>query len=512
MKSRLLLIIIILLGFTLRVVQVGSIPAILNRDEAALAYNALLLKETGRDEWGRHWPLALESFGDYKLPGYPLILIGSFSLFGYNDTAVRMQSVIAGTILILLGYFFVKNIFHLREEVALLTALSIALTPVFFFYSRIAFEANVALDLFIGSIYLLLDSVGPQALRKDLLSILLLFIAIFTYNTPLLLLPFVLPAIIYIRGWKNWRNWGVATVGLLLVMVIGFGSLLSLTKQKSGITIFSDELTWQQSVTYHQQFSGITQKVLGNRVVFFGRIIVWHYIQTFLPTFMVLHGGPHPWHQLPGFGHFYWCVYLCGLLGILVSIKKSRHSKLFAVLVYLLLLAPLPAAITVDAPHATRSLFFFFLFLVTAMIGLQTFLDRFANKKVLILTLFVVILSIESAHYLGTYFANYESQSTRILRGGFDQTVQDVESHASHKHIAVIDDGGYQYILTAWYLKIKPDVFFATINRHLPDKIGFTYGYKVDKYRFIKSPNDKAGNEQVLISWDEGDGKWEVKE
>ena len=73
-KKILLLSLIVLLGAALRLFQLGSIPAILNRDEAALAYNGYLLSQTGKDEWGKIWPPTLESFGDYKLPGYPLIL------------------------------------------------------------------------------------------------------------------------------------------------------------------------------------------------------------------------------------------------------------------------------------------------------------------------------------------------------------------------------------------------------------------------------------------------------
>jgi hypothetical protein len=63
------LVLITLLAFSVRFILSDSLPAALNRDEAAIGYNAMLLSQTGLDEWGRSWPLALESFGGYKLPG-----------------------------------------------------------------------------------------------------------------------------------------------------------------------------------------------------------------------------------------------------------------------------------------------------------------------------------------------------------------------------------------------------------------------------------------------------------
>ena len=52
MKStKILLLVIFFLGLSLRLFNVDKLPSILNRDEAALAYNAFLIKETAQDEW-----------------------------------------------------------------------------------------------------------------------------------------------------------------------------------------------------------------------------------------------------------------------------------------------------------------------------------------------------------------------------------------------------------------------------------------------------------------------------
>ena len=61
------LILCILLGGVLRLMKFPAVPGGLNRDEAALGYNAFSLLETGKDEWGKQWPIVFRSFGDYKL-------------------------------------------------------------------------------------------------------------------------------------------------------------------------------------------------------------------------------------------------------------------------------------------------------------------------------------------------------------------------------------------------------------------------------------------------------------
>jgi len=92
MKSKILLFLIIALALILRVYQVSALPLILNRDEAALAYNAYLLEESGLDEWQQTWPIAFKSFGDYKAPLYFYLTAVSEFFFGLNKTAVRLPA------------------------------------------------------------------------------------------------------------------------------------------------------------------------------------------------------------------------------------------------------------------------------------------------------------------------------------------------------------------------------------------------------------------------------------
>ncbi|MBD3279130.1 MAG: phospholipid carrier-dependent glycosyltransferase, partial [Candidatus Pacebacteria bacterium] len=485
-----------------------------------------------KDEWGRSWPLALESFGDYKLPGYVWITIGSLSLFGLNDWAVRLPSALAGTGLVILAYFWAKN-FHTSKLKAWFFALVIAVSPVFFFYSRMAFEANLALSLWVLVLLLLFKnhSRWPQK-WLDLTAIGLALFAIFTYNTPLILLPFVLVALPLWRGLKNWQQWLLPMLGLTVVFVIGLLQLLPLVSQKGGITIFSDELTTLNYYAYRTQFTGLARTVIGNRYLYYLPLIIKNYLASFSPRFLVTNGGAHPWHTQPDFGHLTWLIYGLGLLGLFTSlvklfkvVKKQQQGQLQLtnqfrdnlLMIYLLIISLVPAAITVDAPHATRSLLFFFMFSFFAIKGLATlkmvltagFLPlKNLKPDLIIMTLAMLIILAEASNYFYHYFVDYPNNQA-TLKPGFDQVIRQVAQQYPQDQLAIVDGSGYQYILLAWYLKIPAQQYLTSNQRLQPDKIGFSYGERVGRFHFIAQSSDKGDQEKVVLEW--SGRKWLVK-
>ena len=104
MKRTILLLIIIALGFGLRVFLVEKRPLGFTWDEAALGYNAYSLLKTGRDEYGKILPIVLKSFGDYKPGLYAYFTVPNVAILGLNEFATRLPSAIFGTLTILVVY------------------------------------------------------------------------------------------------------------------------------------------------------------------------------------------------------------------------------------------------------------------------------------------------------------------------------------------------------------------------------------------------------------------------
>src|SRR5690242_10590705 len=92
------LLVCILLAVFIRFYHFNEVPPSLNWDEASLGYNAYSILKTGKDEWGRSFPLSFEAFGDYKLPGYIYTDVPFIAFFGLNSLAVRLPSMLAGVL------------------------------------------------------------------------------------------------------------------------------------------------------------------------------------------------------------------------------------------------------------------------------------------------------------------------------------------------------------------------------------------------------------------------------
>jgi hypothetical protein len=108
-------------------------------DEASIAYNANTIASSGRDEYGKRWPLYFRAFGEYKNPVYIYLLALLFRLFGPSILVARLLSasltVIAVGLLWLLAYRISR-----QTTVATLISISAFLTPWLFENSRLVFE------------------------------------------------------------------------------------------------------------------------------------------------------------------------------------------------------------------------------------------------------------------------------------------------------------------------------------------------------------------------------------
>jgi len=135
----------------------GQLPAGLNRDEAALGYNAYSLLKTGKDEWGKSWPISIASFGDQKLPGYIYTLIPFVAVFGLETWVVRLPSLIAGlTVIVGMGLIASKlaKLAKYSQKFQLIGSwivmILIAISPWNMHFSRVAYETHLAMAFFVA--------------------------------------------------------------------------------------------------------------------------------------------------------------------------------------------------------------------------------------------------------------------------------------------------------------------------------------------------------------------------
>ena len=508
-----IVIILIALAILARFYKPGTLPSSLNRDEAALGYNAFLLKEVGLDEWGRPWSFSLESFGDYKLTGYPATLVLAFNLLGEHDWVVRLPSLLASVWLLVIAYK-ISEMLKLKPILSLMVVFLLSTTPVFYFYSRVAYEAHLALAFFLSGFYLVVKDLSAKKWldKETVLGFILLMVACLIYNTPLLILPSLFP-VFFVLSKKVDKKTMTRWLGVILVMVFMVIALWPVLTQKSGITIFTDETIWANWITQREGMQGLEKVIMGSKYVNWIKLMGGSFIDSFSYKFLVTEGGNHPWHSIPGWGHLSWTTYILGLIGMVslgVKIKKKENKNRVAFLL-LMLLSLAPAVVTVDAPHTTRSLVFIFGWVVMAGIGIERVLSF--NKISRILLVLIMLLQVNYfSSYLSSYWTNFKLEQKATFQDGFEEVVAKVENDHPNTAVAIVDPSGYQYILLAWYLKMDPSLYLESNIRQLPDTIGMRYGEQVGRYHFIGDKADRINDEKVLVEWNEKKKKWIIYE
>jgi 4-amino-4-deoxy-L-arabinose transferase-like glycosyltransferase len=511
MKTKLqkqLFILIIAISFFVRFIGLSQVPPALNRDEAAIGYNAYSILKTGRDEHGQFFPLTFKSIGDYKMPLYIYATVFPVAFFGLNEFSIRFWSAFAGGASVIIIYYLVQLLLTETRfkpatigRVSLAAAFFLALNPWAVFYSRVAFEANLSLALFLTGLYCFLK--GFKTNLFFYLGLGLFLLAFLTYSSSLIFIPpfFAFGLLI----WKNKLFQKKRLLPILLFIILAvfiFKSVGAVSSQKSNITIFSDPTIinyYNTTRTQIYQVNRFLARTWWNKKVFFLRLLTENYLKTFSPRFLVLEGGLHPWHRNPGVGNFYFIEIILALVGIWWLWRSPIPSWLKWFLLVWLLLAPLPSAITIDAPHSTRSLYLLPVLLIFASFGLVFLWQKLKTKR-LILALIIFVYLINMVYAAGHYLKLYPQELASSVPWGLKQSLQFVmgENLKGKIYLTGIHDSIYLYPLV--YTRFPPCQFQQEAVWTAPDLAGLTNAYLFGRFQIVDASQDIVNPQAVILS------------
>src|SRR3989304_7239025 len=172
------LFVILIVGMVIFFYKLDKIPSGFYIDEALPGYNAYSLLLTGRDEFGKSFPMFLRFYGSYNPPLFTYLVIPWVASLGLNICAVRAPSALAGLLSGLVVYFFLKNSHFLKRKLSVfLGAIFFMVTPWIILHSRVGYEVSLAFLLFcLGCLFLW------QALAKpNRLILATIFLSLSTY-------------------------------------------------------------------------------------------------------------------------------------------------------------------------------------------------------------------------------------------------------------------------------------------------------------------------------------------
>lgn len=498
-KQKIVLLLILLLAILLRLWGLDSVPVSLFGDELDVGYQSYSILKTGRDYFGNFLPFHFKSLAEYRTPFYPYTAVPTIALFGISAWGVRLPIAIFGILTVLALYLLVKEITK-NENLSLLSAFLLSISPWHIHFSRAGFDGPQMLFLYTLGIYFLLISFRS----KNTLWLSAFFLAFtpWAYNTAKLFLPLTILAILII--WKDDLlkipkrrlflaiiTFIVITAPFLISTVFGGG-----TERIQGISIFNDPTVIPQMGFDRQNDVGVRgnssqsvtifDKLFHNKITSYSQIFTNNYLQSFSTEFLFIKGDSQNLRQSSG-EEFYKYQFIFLILGLVFLITSNLDKKIKIFLILWILASPVPSALTQGGGvHATRLILMLLPLNILTAFGIYYSYIKI-NKK--FKTPFVILISLlillGFVFYQHNYWIHYPWKSERWWHGGFKDAIQSAVSEGE-KYDKVIISGADE----------PPLIFFLSLSQYSPSDFqqkyplakeflsGFGEVDKLDKYYF----------------------------
>lgn len=361
------LIIIFFIALLLRIYHLGSLPKTFYVEELTNTYVGKFILLHGRDITGHPWPiLYFDKFGDYP-PVLPLYLSGASSLmFGTNEFAGRLPVAIIGALLVIAVYKLSFLIFG-NGKVSIFTSFITVILPWHVVLSRTTAEGVVGLTAYAFGILWVLRGIKERNTGLILKSFLVFLLCYFLYPALRILIPLTmlpLPLFFYKTDKKLTK---LLIIGFLLfTLLTGYITTTKWGKARFEQTSLFKSPEIAKSVALRNQILSnglgaghvVRARIFHNKITGYTREFLNQYFSYFSTKFLFLEGGggQYRYYNVPDQGLLFVALlpfFLFAFAGYL-----GPRKSFFTYILYLLVITPIPAALTVDfTPHAHRSIF-----------------------------------------------------------------------------------------------------------------------------------------------------------
>ncbi len=489
-KTKILLILILFLAFLLRFYKLGEVPNGLYQDETAIGYNAFSILQTGKDEYGKSFPLYFKSFGDWKLPVYIYSTLIPVKFFGLNEFSVRLSSALAGFLTVVLFYFYLKLISK-DEKLSLISTALLAINPWHLHYSRATFEVSLCLLFFISGA-LLLHLFFEKGRKFCFLPATILFIlALYSYNLTRLLSPVLfLLFLLYYRKKLN----EVSLLNLILTTITGVLLLIPFiltllsgggVSSAGGTLFFSSNAVWAPLLEFRSYLVNLPSFFTS---LFFNRVFLnlWQYLNNvasyFSVNFFFISGSAHGNHGIGNLGQFYLFELPLIILGIIKLGLEIREGKRWPkIFFFWAAVTILVASLTRESPQATRSFFMVLPVEVISGVGLIYVWTNFRKSLILLIPLIIFNL----VFYFNSYYYRFPIYYAKAWRvGDRDVSLYLKENESKYEKVIFDTPAGFIYTSLLFYLPFSSEEFQRTVMREPDDTEGFSVVKSFGKYQF----------------------------
>ncbi len=487
-KSLIILVIIVILGATLRLYSLTSNPPSLNWDEVSHGYNAYSILKTGMDQWGQKFPIFnFRAYGDYPTTLNLYLTIPFLAIFGLTEFAVRFPHAILGILTIISVYFLSFGITK-RRDVSLLASFLVAIDPWYVFTSRFVLQSNLSVFLLITSGALFVNKGKHKWLFIS--SLILLTLTLFSYHTTRIFSPLVLLGATFI--YRKEISSKFVYVFVTLFTALSIFILVSPNATSRGNVLFLVDQSAVNQIVESRVKSKLPftiSRLLYNRPVYFVKNFSKNYISYFSPKFLFLKGGTQYQFSVPNEGLIYPVSLPFFYLGLILLIVRALKNKDYRLMLLWLILAPIPASLTNESYAVIRATTMLPIPEILISLGLYKFAEKlFSKNKVIVMTIFIFISLLMAGEYVYNYFNSYKTTYSWSWQYGYKQVVNYAKSHyLDYDKIIVTKKYGEPHEYFLYFMNIDPAKY-----QNDSGKIAFFQSnwYWVDRFDKLYFVND----------------------
>ena len=496
--GRKIVFILFFFSLLLRVAWWSKFPPGFTADEATMGYDAYSLLKTGKDQFGTSWPLALRSFGDYRPPLYIYASMPFVAIFGLTPLAVRLPSMIAGSLEIVLIYLIGKEIFS--HKAGLYSAILLMLSPWSILQTRFAQETNLSTLTIFAGISGLIFWIRKKKWKYIVYSALFFGLSFYSYHNARLTTPLILlGCLVLIMSVKKVPGRQVAVaviIGILMVLPLIIwmkNNPQAIFRRASSQSVFADQgikgSLWKDIVSMPPGYPVWLSRLQHNKPLYYGRVILKGYLSHFDPRFLFFYGDPHERFRTPYSGLLNWTMLLFLPIGFFVVIKRCfRYTDKspafpFRLIVWWLLISPAVASLSTIVPNSQHTQDLMIPLHLIGGIGAALVFEKMAVlQKALVISLFFVSLSL----FLYGYMRVIPVQ-TKYLQAWhyYGNLFEKLRPFYQDKIVFL---GGQYYINLAFYLKVDPRTFQQEVKISQPDNLAeFDHVDSFAKFTFTRN-------------------------
>lgn len=210
---------------------------------------------------------------------------------------------------------------------------------------------------------------------------------------------------------------------------------------------------------------------------------------SFSPQFLFLKGGTNHAHNIVGFGNLYIVEAPFLLLGAWYLLKHRHKSPHHTFLLWWLLISPVAASITKDAPHTNRMFAIFPLPPILSAFGIVAVSDYLRHYSRALQASAAMLITIaflwNISFYFHRYYINFPHNEAQYWGYGYKQLTSLLWSQDYRNKDVIMSRPEYSpYIFLLFYSQFDPSVYQKTAVRYPPTDDAFIHVKQFDRFTF----------------------------